>query len=199
MSFNLIKPKDPIIIDINSLTPQMIQDLITFYSYDIDPFDVQMNSGIFEKTGIVIDYYRIEKDVVKNFYDQLDGLKSCVIDVVVGNYHTGLKALIFSENEWHYINKNGTTNGLALQEDIDAWIWGETPLTIESLIEWTFFVIKRDFFSEEEWIYTYSEGDFDQIKPFIEFTIYLMLYVTTGGDYDLLVNLIKENYPFTQS
>jgi hypothetical protein len=167
MGFNLSKKPETISITIDSLTQRMIGDLIIFYSKDIESIDVQMDNGIFERTGIIIDYPRISKETVNAFYMQMDALLICIIDVIVQEFHI-------------LYERDSQTNELVISygdvpEDIitetETWVRGPKPLTITEVKQWTEYVIRRDYFEVGTWMFDFTEGQFDYLIPFIEGSI----------------------------
>jgi hypothetical protein len=170
MGFNLIRPAASIDITINNLTPQMMNDLIVCYANDIESSDVEARFLLKERTGLEPNYPIIASSVVDEFYTQLDTVKNGVIAIINGWYHYGTSP-----------------------ENVD-WVKGETPLTVNELKETLFFLTKRDFYESSSWIYGFTEGNFDFIKPFLVAVVDLSIAYTAGGDFDLFVTLIKENY-----
>jgi hypothetical protein len=177
MGFNLVKQQEQVNITINDLSGQMMQDLIICYSVDIPPGDVEARYLLKERAGIEPDYPIIPANVISEFYIQLDIVKQTIIDIIVGNYHTGL----------YVDNRDG------------LWIWGNTPTGVTELKQTLFFIISRDFNENGNWIYQYTQGNFEVLRPFLDAVVDLSLTYTTGYDYSLFVDLIKTNYPFVQN
>lgn len=176
MGFKIIPDDNPPPITINDLTPDMIFELINCYALDYDPSDVECRVPAHD--GVVpMNYPIINKEVVKEFYEQLDIFTTVVRDVIIGNYHTGL---VVDPNSF-------------------LWKWGTTPATPEDLKYWVFFVIKRDFNEQGTWLYTLTEGDVSALQSFIYSAVDLFLQANDHGDYNLVVSKIKAAYPFTQT
>jgi hypothetical protein len=204
VGFRIITTPESISIDINSLTPQMLSDLITCFAYDIVPEDVECRYLIKERVGLEMNYPIIDKSVISKFYELLDELADCIRDIIIGNYHTGSKVVVINpvDNQWYYINSSGEFNGLATQDDINAWVWGK-PIdsindNINTLEYWVNFVVKRDFYEEGTWMFTYSQGDFSSITPFINNCVYLFINANDNGTFkDAIIN-IQQQFPFIQ-
>jgi len=175
MSFKVINLEPTPPMDITDLTSEMISDLLICYAMDVSPEDVECRHMLTERTSLTPTYPIIPKDIVSVFYGQLDIVKQTIIDIIIGNYHTGL----YSDNR----------DGL--------WLWGNTPLTVTSLKDWLFFICKRDFNEAGTWIYEISQGDFQSLRPFFDAGVDLFLEANDHGDYDTVVDYIKEQYPFT--
>jgi hypothetical protein len=180
MGFNLIKQEEQVLITINSLTGQMMQDLITCYAADIPSNDIEAKYLLTERTGIIPNYPTIPASVIDEFYLQLDMVKSVIIDLIVGNWHTG-----------NVVPQDQIT----LTPD---WQWGYTPVDSQELKDKLFWIVQRDFHEQGIWIYDYTHGDFTVLRPFLNAIVDLSIGYTSGGDYNVFVNLIKSNYPFTQ-
>ena len=174
MGFNLNREVQTVSIDINSLTPEMMNNLMVFYSVDIPAEDVESGFRITERCGIKTTYPIISKEVVQQFYDQLDMVVQGIVNIVNGNYHTGQ----------YEDNRDG------------LWLWGNSPTTVQELKDTLCMVTERDFFTETDWIYSFTAGDFNYVKPFLIAIVDLTIGYTTYGDYNNFVQLVQEVYPF---
>ena len=85
MGFNLLQKQEQANITINNLTSQMMIDLIACYGADIPSSDVESRYLLAERAGVKPKYPIISKDVVEEFYQQLDMVKGCIKDVIIGN------------------------------------------------------------------------------------------------------------------
>lgn len=177
MGFNLVKENNQINITIDSLTSEMMSDLIACYAADIPSTDVE-SRFLLERANINPQYPIIPKDVIDLFYSQLDIVKSVIINIIIGNWHTGL--VVPSD----------------ITIETEDWQWGNTPATKQELKDILFFIISRDFNEAGTWIYEFTQGNFEYIRPFLDLIVDLSIAHTDGGDYDECVILIKENYPF---
>lgn len=180
MGFNLIKQEETIQITIDSLTSEMMQDLIACYAADIPSCDVEARY-LLERADINPTYPIIPKDVVDLFYGQLDIVKNVIIDIIIGNWHTG--SIVPDD----------------ITIETEDWQWGNTPDNKQELKDILFFIISRDFNEAGTWIYDFTQGNFEYIRPFLDLIVDLSIAHTDGGDYNDCVTLIKENYPFTQN
>lgn len=180
MGFNLVNIAQPVSITIDTLTVEMLQDLITCYAADIPSEDVEARYLLTERTGLTPTYPVIPRDVVDQLYFQLDAVKQVIIDIVIGNYHTGV-----------VVPEDTTT-------ETPDWEWGNTPLTVDELKETLFFIINRDFHEQGTWIYDFTDGDFETLRPFLNAIVDLSIAYTSDNDFDVFVNLVKSANPFTQ-
>jgi len=177
MGFNLIQQQEQVSITIDSLTGQMMQDLIACYAADIPAVDVEARYLLTERTGVIPDYPIIPSIVIDEFYGRLDMVKQVIIDSIIGNYHTGL----------HQDNRDG------------LWLWGTTPTSVQELKDTLAFIIFRDAIEiGEGWLYDAVIYAPESIRPLLDGIIDLSIAYTSGGDYDVFVSLIKSNYSFTQ-
>lgn len=180
MGFNLVNIEQSASITIDTLTEVMMQDLITCYAADIPSVDVEARHMLTERTGLSPTYSIIPKGVVDEFYFQLDMVKQVIIDIVIGNYHTGI----------------------TVPEDItietEDWQWGNTPANVDELKNTLFFIISRDFHEQGTWIYDFTNGDFEILRPFLNAIVDLSIGYTSGGDFNTFVTLVKNANPFTQ-
>lgn len=170
MGFNLVNKNNSVVITINSLTSEMIHDLIKCYAYDIPSCDVEARYMLEQRAGIKPNYPIISSNVVDEFYTQLGIVTNGIIAIINGWYHYGTSP-----------------------DNID-WLKGNTPLTSDELKDTLFFITKRDFYETSSWIYEFTIGNFDYIKPFLIAVTDLSIKCTANGDYNTFVNLIKENY-----
>jgi len=165
---NLQQPTPP--LTITGLTQQMISDLITCYQYNIDPIDVEarynINSRLPHGQSLIMNYPIISKDIVKQFYGQLDDFVWCVISVINGDYYV-----------------SGSTT-----------ILGSLPQNILDVQNDVFQVISRDFFNAESWIFQYAEGDFGALRTFSDQCI-SMFFQSNGGDFTTVSNAVIAAYP----
>ena len=169
MKFNLVQPIQES-ITINSLTIQMISDLILCWGADIPAEDVEARYLIKERVNVEMNYQIISKSVIDEFYSQVEMVKDGIIAIVKGYYHTGLK------------------------EGDPDWIRGVTPTGVTELKDTLYMVVQRDYYESSTWIYTITEDDFEAIKPFLDSIVDLCIQYTAGGDYSVFVNLIESNY-----
>jgi len=168
MGFNLVPKQDQVNITINNLTPKMMSDLIRCYAADVSPENFESRFMI--PQGIFMDYPIVPKQVVEEFYQQLDMVKGCIKDVIICNYHTGI-------------------------EGTDSWIQGTLPTDIQDLKDTVFMIIIREFENySAEWIYAYTQGDFNNMKPFVDAIVDACVMYTSGGDFNTFVTLIQEHY-----
>lgn len=148
-------------ITINSLTPDMINDLIVCYANNIDPLNVQARYNL--PKGLLLDYPIIGADVVQEFYDQLYDLTWGIVAVITDTYTI-----------------SGST--------------GPAPHSITDVQNYCFELIENVFFTQESWLYTYSNGNFNAIKPFITQCINIFFQVN-GGDFATVSAAVIAAYP----
>ena len=181
MGFNLVKQEEQVSVTIDSLTEQTMQDLIVCYAADVPACDVEARYLLTERTGIIPNYPTIPASVIDEFYSRLDMVKEVIIDCVNGNYHTGT----------------------VVPDDITIetpdWQWGTTPLTTQDLKDTLAFIIFRDAIEiGEGWLYEVVTYAPESIRPLLDAVVDLSIGYTSGGDYNVFVELIKSNYPFEQ-
>ena len=80
-------------------------------------------------------------------------------------------------------------------QDVSAWVWGTPAQSIDDVYTWVDFLVKRDFYLNTSWIYTFSQGNFDAIIPLINNVIDLFFEVN-GGDFNTVCNAIKAQFAF---
>ena len=164
MSFNLNINNKIEEISIDTLTFEMINDLIICYANDIAIEDIEIRYLLKERTDINPQYPIIRKEVISQFYEQLELVKTGIFNIIKGNYHIG-----------------------------DDFHQGTTPLTIQELKDILFIIIVRDFYEENSWIYNFTKNDFNILRPFSDKIVDLVILYSTNNDYDKLIKIIKEN------
>lgn len=176
MGFKIVNLAQTASILIDQLDPQQIFDLINCYASDYTAEDIECRKP--DHDGLIImNYPIITKEVVQQFYEQLDLFRETVKDIIVGNYHIG-----------HIV---GATDG--------TWVWGRNDLsTIADIQYWVFFIIKRDFAEEGTWLYTLTEGNVDALQSFIYSAVQLFIQANDHGDTATALNNIRTQYPFIQ-
>lgn len=176
--FNLVEEKEQVSVTIDTLTAEMIGDLIICYAAKIEPSDVESRYRLKERTGIVPTYPIIPRDVVEMFYTQIDTVRNTIIDVVIGKFHIGnVPADITIET--------GT------------WVWGVAPTTVQELKDSLFYIISRDFSEQGTWIYDFVQGNFEVLRPFLNNVVDLSIHYTAESNFENFAILIKNKYPFS--
>lgn len=179
LGFNLVEDNSSSPITIETLSLEMMFDLIKCFSAKIQPEDVEARYKLDRANINEINYGIIPKNVIELFYYQLQAVKLAIIDIVIGNFHIG-----------------------NVPEDItietEDWIWGIPPTNVNELKETLYYIVSRDFYEQGSWVYAITEGDFESLKPFLDAVVDYSIMFTNDGDYNSFSNLIKNKFPFIQ-
>lgn len=168
MGFRIVTLAEVPAISVDSFTSQMIGDLITFYAMDMPSENVECR--VPAHLGIaVMNYPILSRNLIDDFYHQLDILNEVIRDIIIGDYHID-----------SVFDPTGNYS-----------IWGEPIQDLADLKFWTFEICKRDFNEQGEWLYTISQGDFETLRPFFDQCVDLFIANNDHGSFDEAVANVR--------
>jgi hypothetical protein len=154
----------PTIITGSQLTAAMVNDIITCYSLNIDPVNVQAKVGL--PKGLSVNIYGfISLSVILYVYADLNNLTNCIIDVGIGNY-------------WTTINPN---------------VLGAIPINTTSFANAVYTIFTRHWFQPGSWTYINCSGNTTTLQTYINTTLTTFLTVN-GGDFNTVLSKIQTLY-----
>jgi hypothetical protein len=167
MGFQIVNiPSPSAAIDINSLSPDMISDLMICYANNVDPVDFEARYNL--PKNLLLNYPIINRTVVSEFYSELDSFVKGLIAVIQGNFYV-----------------SGAT-------------MGSQPTCMTDVQNNMNLIIQRDFYLHNTWLYSYSQGDFSALEPFILNGIN-MFFAANGGDFNTVCSAVLAAYPPSDS